>query len=170
MRNVYPFILVLAVLQSCWFEESPVKDEECQATPTEVCTGFSWSFVEPGTYENIMCPDSCLIQPDSVFVLNMRGDTMPSSPLYLRADNWWSIENFSPYDELSCFNPCVNDSAFSLFYYIYTGNLDFDTMEVRWIPNQSYYEVFFNGFDGSIPQDIRDENIPAHSSYWFLKR
>jgi hypothetical protein len=168
MRNVYPFILVLAVLQSCWFEETPVKDEECQATPSEVCTGFSWSFVDADTYQNIMCPDSCLIHPDSVFVLNTRGDTMPSRPSFLELANWWTINRFDPYDELSCFNPCVNDSAFSRFYFVYVGNLDFDTMEVRWTPNQSYYDVFYNGVDASIPAD-KDENVPAYSSVWFVK-
>ena len=168
MRNVYPFILILAVLQSCWFEESPVLNDECIGSAGDICSGFSWSFVEPATYENIMCPDSCRIYPDSVFVLNTRGDTMPLTPFFWRGADWWSIENFSPYDELRCFNECLNDSAFSRFYYVYVGNLDFDTMEVRWTPNQSYYEVFFNDKNANIPEEVDLDQV-GRSAYWFMK-
>lgn len=58
---------------------------------------------------------------------------------------WYSIEYFSPFDELYCFNMCTNDSSFTRTYYMYLGNGDMDTIEIYFPARTNPYKVLFNG-------------------------
>lgn len=157
------------LLTSCGPDDSA--DATCIGVDAP-CEGFSWSFVDPDTYENLMGTDGQLIHPDTVVILNLTQDTMFHRPHYSQFSKWWSI-SFSPgpYQELNCFNQCVLDSAFSRFYYVYVGNQDWDTLEVHFPANTTratLMEVYFNGEDGSKPDD-RPANTPS-STYWFQKK
>lgn len=172
ISSIILFIVLLApapmLLTSC-SPDDPA-DTTCFGIDAP-CEGFSWSFVDPDTYENIMGTDGQLIHPDTVVILNLTQDTMFHRLFNFEAINWSTI-SFSPgpYQELNCFNQCVLDSAFSRYYYVYVGNQDWDTVEVHFPANTQWatvMEVYFNGEDATVPDD---RPAGAHSSYWFQKK
>mgnify|MGYP006999192629 CR=1 FL=1 len=159
--------LALSFLSSCYPEED--KDPDCIGEETP-CRGFDFSFVDAETYENLMGTDGQLIHPDTMFILNMQGDTMAQGPYYGprygTLTEWWNV-GFSPYQELNCFNQCTLDSAFSRSYYIYTGNQDWDTLEIHFPAKTEYatvMEVTFNNMDARVPEGVQE-----YASYYFRK-
>lgn len=173
--KLLPFILWLvfvapaSMLNSCGplFPEDET-DTTCLFAG-EPCEGFSWSFIKKGTYENIMGKDGQIVHPDSVYVLNMAKERM-SSDAQQQSDGYWLITNFSPFEEMNCFNMCLVDSAFSRYYYVYVGNNDWDTMEVHFPITKYalYQEVFYNGVNAQPPDDLPD-TIHRQTAYWFYK-
>ncbi|WP_425389820.1 hypothetical protein [Ekhidna sp.] len=145
-------------------------DTTCIGADTP-CEGFSWSFVDPDTYENLMGKEGQPIHPDTIVILNLSQDTMYHELFSYQAIDWWTVQFIpGPYQELNCFNQCLLDSAFSRYYYIYVGNDDWDTVEVHFPANTNratVMEVYFNDKDASVPTDRPDWTI--ESSYWFQK-
>lgn len=159
------------LISSCDSDVFPDNKDTTCLGKEEPCRGFSWSFVDPDTYENLMGPIDKPIHPDTVVVLNMTHDTMYHTTRKIYNVDWWTVE-FSPgpYQELNCFNQCVLDSAFSRYYYVYVGNQDWDTVEVHFPARTKYagvMEVYFNDQDPRVPDD---RTTAAFSSYWFQKK
>ncbi|MEQ8470322.1 MAG: hypothetical protein RIC35_04015 [Marinoscillum sp.] len=72
--------------------------------PLTACEGFSFSMVNRDTYENLI-GENKLIHPDSLVINNTKGDVMHHMP-YSYSDGWYTIEEFSPFQEITCFNQC----------------------------------------------------------------
>lgn len=109
-----------------------------------------------------------LIHPDSVVITNTREDTMPHE-VFQFSDGWYTIDGFSPFHEITCFNQCISDSAFTRTYYVYIGNGDTDTMEVYFAERSEEPEAFYNGRSGEVPEDRADSTGLGYTSYWFRK-
>lgn len=110
-----------------------------------------------------------LIHPDSIVITNTRKDTMHQEA-FQYSDGWYSIEGFSPFHEITCFNQCISDSAFTRTYYVYIGNGDTDTMEVYFAERSEEPEAFYNGRSGEVPLDILPDSLGSgRTSYWFIK-
>ncbi|MEQ9303268.1 MAG: hypothetical protein RJQ14_05075, partial [Marinoscillum sp.] len=144
MRSSLLTILLVAIiaLDACGPESEHFGD--CEFSSRSSCSSFTFSFINAETYENIMGTHDQLINTDSVVITNSRKDTMPHEA-FQYSDGWYSIEGFSPFHEISCFNQCISDSAFTRTYYVYVGNGDTDTMEVYFAERSEEPEAFYNG-------------------------
>lgn len=150
--------------------DNPVEDE-CDFDINRWCGGgYTFSIVNYDTYENLV-GEGKLIDPDRIVVTNTRSDTMPILPFQF-SDGWYSIEHFNPFDEITCFDQCKSDSAFTRTYYLNYGGADTDTMEVFFPERDDEPIVSFNGIKGvereEKPKELEDQ--PHWSLYWFRKK
>jgi len=133
------------------------------------CNYASFVIVNSNTFESLI-GDELKIHPDSIVILNDRLDTMYHS--IEKFLTYQYISRFNPFQEITCFNQCLSDSAFSRYYYLYVGNGDMDTIEVHFPANQEYttiYEFYFNGESGNIPDDPKSEDYGGFP-YMFRKK
>ena len=80
------------------------------------------------------------------------------------------MEQFSPFDEITCFNQCSLDSAFTRTYYVYIGNGDTDTLEVVFEAYTKREAPFYNGVSGGEFGYTPPEILGPKSPYYFRKR
>lgn len=168
MKIIIPlltFVCCLCLLSSCGPDEEV--QEECVFDARTACSSFSFSIVNADTYENLV-GDGRLIDPEKVVVTNTRNDTMHISPFQF-SDGWTTIGQFSPFQEITCFNQCVLDSAFTRTYYLHYGGSDTDTMEVFFPERKRDPIIYFNGLNGEVPDDRADSTGTGYSVYWFRK-
>ncbi len=169
MKNTYLLSLSIFILLLIACEPNNIEvTNDCKFDPRRSCNSFSFSIVNKDTYENLVGTNGQLIHPDSIVITNTRGNVMDEKPLGL-SDGWYTIESFSPFEELYCFNQCKLDSAFTRTYFVYLGNGDTDTMEVYFPAHSEKEEVFYNGLNANIPDDIHDSLGSGYSVYWFRK-
>ena len=160
-------LLALSACETSAEVTNPGTPEECVFHPRTACNGFSFSIVNKDTYENLV-GEKRLIHPDSLVITNTRGDVMHHTP-FSYSDGWFTIEEFSPFDELTCFNQCKLDSSFTRTYYVYMGNGDTDTLDVYFKAKSESEETFFNQLTGEVPDDRADSTGSGYSVYWFRK-
>jgi hypothetical protein len=170
MKLTLPFhfllsLVILSILISCGPDEMP--EEVCQYSPTTSCSGYSFSIVDKDTYESLIGTDGQLIHPDSIYITNTRKDTM-SHEARRSSDGRWAVERFNPFQEISCFNQCLLDSAFTRTYYLYIGNGTTDTMEFFFPVRSPGPNAFLNGVSGRIQPDFpKDQSI--RTAFYFRK-
>ena len=160
-------LLVLSACETPGEVTNPGTPEECIFHPLTACDGFSFSIIDKDTYESLIGEDR-LIHPDSIVITNTRGNEMHNIPKTY-SDGWYTVEQFSPFDEITCFNQCLLDSAFSREYYIYLGNGDTDTLEVHFPVTSQYEETYYNGISGGDFGETPIEVGGAKSSFYFRK-
>lgn len=169
MKRTLLFILIASALFLSACNTDTPSEEDCNFDIQAWCGGgYSFSIVNADTYENLV-GDGRLINPDKIVVTNTRIDTMIILPLKL-SDGWYSIENFNPFDEITCFDQCKSDSAFTRTYYLNYGGADTDTMEVFFAVRDDEPQVSFNQLSGNVPNDIDDSLGRGRSLYWFRKK
>ncbi len=156
--------LSLIIIISC----EPDEEEKGECDTSDSCLSTSFSFVDPDNYKNLMGYDGQPIHPDSIAITNSRGDTM-SHKTYQMVDGWVELSYFNPFQEITCFNQCLLDSAFTRTYYVYIGNDDLDTLEVYFPERAQNYTIFYNGVSGEVPDDIPKEQRPGRSVFYLLK-
>ena len=162
------YVLLLTTVFAVSCEKAPVETDGCYFDARNACQGFSFSIVNKGTYENLIGEDR-LIHPDSIVITNTRSDVMHHRP-YSYSDGWYTIEEFSPFQEMYCFNQCKLDSSFTRTYYLYVGNGDTDTLEVFYQSRSEREDTFYNGVSGGeygyTPTEIEGPKSP----YYFRKK
>ena len=171
MKDLFHFLISLNMLflLSCDGKSVIVDENGCEYDPVNSCAGFSFSIVDAGSYENLVGKDGQQIHPDSIIITNTRRDTMPRYFPWQLSDGWWIIAELDPFTEITCFNQCQSDSAFTRTYYMYLGNGDTDTVDVFFPEMAQGPEVFFNGTTGNLPNDLPPEAGSGRSSFWFRK-
>ena len=162
-------LVCLLFIISCDGKSEITDEEGCVFEPVSSCAGFSFSIVEANTYENLIGEEN-LIHPDSIVIINTRNDTMPGYFPLKFSDGWYTIEDLDPFREITCFNQCLSDSAFTRTYYMYIGNGDTDTIDVFFPERSGGPEVFFNGDSGEVPDDRPPETGLGYSPFWFRKK
>lgn len=172
---VYGIFLGCLYFISC--DPAPEVYENCKWDPRgRDCRGFSISIVDAETNENLVGKNGEPIHPDSIIIYNTRGDEMPidirkHEPAHLE-NGWYTIDRFSPFDELYCFNMCTNDSSFTRTYYMYLGNGDMDTIEAYFPARTNPYKVLYNGSFENALNDWKDSGLDSaldFTTHWFLK-
>jgi hypothetical protein len=163
----YSILGVIIFINACNKDNSV--DEPCDFDFNAWCNGgYSFSIVNYDTYENLV-GEGKLIDPTKIVITNTRGDTMQSRP-NLFSDGWYTIERFNPFDEITCFDQCKSDSAFTRTYFLNYGGEDTDTMEVFFAARDDDPQVSFNGLPGDVPVDRHDSTGLGYSLYWFRKK
>ncbi|MEO9474335.1 MAG: hypothetical protein ABJG41_02340 [Cyclobacteriaceae bacterium] len=165
-RSIGILILLISTTSCDLFDDH--NDEECQFDMRLTCSGTSWAFVDPDTWENLLGYDKP-INPDSLVLINERGYTMPipfSNSTHLTPQDWMLV-NFSPFDEIYCFNQCKLDSVVVLNYYLYLGNGDTDTISAYFAPHSEKYYLLHNGKKADVP--TKAIGIYPNSQHWFFK-
>ena len=122
-------LVCLLFIISCDGKSVITTDEGCEFDPVNSCAGFSFSIVDADSYENLIGEEN-LIHPDSIVIINTRNDTIPGYYPIAFSDGWVVIADLNPFAEITCFNQCLSDSAFTRTYYMYIGNGDTDTIDV----------------------------------------
>jgi hypothetical protein len=171
MNNVFKItILSLVLLTSCIFErfEKDNTDGDCVFDPVVGCIDTPFSIVDADTYQNLVGYDGQLINPDTVKIVNTRGQDM-FFDIRTHSNGWISFETFGPFQEIHCFNQCLLDSAFALTYYMYLGNGDTDTIEARFALNEPDPVLYYNGKDATRPNDAILVVGGVFTPFWFQK-
>ena len=164
----FSIITIITLIISCNADVKTYGD--CEFDQQKSCEGFSFSFVNADTYENLMGKNGQLIHPDSIVITNTRNNQMYHEP-YKYSDGWYIIEWFNPFQEIKCFNQCISDSAFTRTYYVYIGNEDVDTMDVFFDKRTQGPEVYYNGVNGRVPFDELPDSLGSgRSTFWFRKK
>lgn len=165
-RTTYSIFLCLLVLFGCTGDEP---QEECKFDVYRWCGGgYSFSIVNLDTYENLV-GEGRLIDPAKIVVTNTRKDTMPTNPDML-SNGWYTINRFNPFDEITCFDQCLSDSAFTRTYYLNYGGADIDTFELYFPTHSNGPQAYFNKLSADVPEDRHDSTGLGHSLYWFRKK
>ena len=164
----FNLLCILGLLISC---KPETNEGECEFIPRINCSTFTFSFIDPDSYENLMGVDGQPIHPDSIVITNSRRDTMYHE-IFAFSDGWYTVQNFSVFQEITCFNQCQLDSAFTRTYHVYIGNGDTDTLEVHFPVRSDNYTTYYNGISGELP-DYRE--LPSgygsgYTTYWFRKK
>lgn len=169
-KEIFLLTIIILITLAISCREDVKTSEDCGFDPRGICPSFSFSFVDPDTYENLMGVDGQPIHPDSIVITHTRKDTM-NHEIFVSVDGWHSVYRFWVFEEISCFNQCLLDSAFTRTYYVYLGNDDTDTMEVYFPERSDHFTTFYNGLSGEFPEY---GNVPEYISryksvFWFRK-
>ncbi|MBR09561.1 MAG: hypothetical protein CMP48_17985 [Rickettsiales bacterium] len=162
----FNLLCILGLLISC---KPETNEGECEFIPRINCSTFTFSFIDPDSYENLMGVDGQPIHPDSIVITNSRRDTMYHE-IFAFSDGWYTVQNFSVFQEITCFNQCQLDSAFTRTYHVYIGNGDTDTLEVHFPVRSDNYTTYYNEVSGELPNDIPENLGSGRTTFWFRKK
>ena len=160
------YIFLTSCLQEKFERENP--DGDCDFDPLAGCIDTPFSIVDAGTYQILVGYDGQRINPDSVKIVNSRGQEIYFD-LYTFANGWNIFETFGPFQELHCFNQCRLDSAFTRTYYMYLGNGDTDTIEAQFALNEPHPVLYYNGEDATTPDSRVSITGRVYSPFWLQK-
>ena len=130
------FILTSALFDGCHNDESPA---ECIISE---CNEWAYSIVNKDTC-NLIGVNGEPVHPDSIQITYQTGEIIPFRTRYQEFNDWWTF-TFLYQDGLRRCDLYNTDSTFNMRFFIYLGNSDMDTLDIRIAPCRDFEQMSYN--------------------------
>lgn len=167
-----PF-LVMTLLSSFILLESCNPEEEPEGCFNSKCESWAYTIVDSSNC-SLMDTMGSLIHPDSIRIKYQNGKRIPHSTFYQDWNDWWTFD-FLYQDALERCDLYNTDSTFTMRFYIYLGNQDTDTLDIRIAPCRDHDTMLYNGletnvFNPSSSLDLICGRNPNSTSSFLLRK